>query len=289
VLIQGETGVGKELVAGAIHRASGRGDQPFIRLNCAALNPTLIESELFGHEAGAFTGAGRRRKGRFEMADGGTLLLDEISEIPLDLQGKLLRVLQEAQFERVGGSHTISVDVRLVATTNRNLQKEVENGTFRADLYYRLNVYPITVPPLDKRREDIEMLVWHFLEEINTRVGKNITQVPQQVMQILTQRDYPGNVRELKNLLEHAVITSTNSVLKLPQATSETTAIDSPTDPAPSPHLVSLNDAQRHHIAAVLDHTDGRIEGDGGAAEILQLKPSTLRHRIKKLGIQRNS
>jgi PAS domain S-box-containing protein len=288
VLIQGETGVGKELVAGAIHRASGRGDQPFIRLNCAALNPTLIESDLFGHEAGAFTGAGRRRKGRFEMADGGTLLLDEISEIPVDLQGKLLRVLQEGRFERVGGSETISVDVRVIAATNRNLQDEVENGTFRADLYYRLNVYPITVPPLRKRREDIEVLMWHFLEEINARVGKNIQQVPQQVMHILTQKEYPGNVRELKNLLEHAVITSTNSVLQLPQPTSETTAIDSPSAPAPSPHLVSLDDAQRQHIAAVLEHTGGRIEGSGGAADILQIKPSTLRHRIKKLGIQRN-
>lgn len=287
VLIQGETGVGKELVAGAIHRASCRGDRSFIRLNCSALNPTLIESELFGHEAGAFTGAGRRRKGRFEIADGGTLLLDEISEIPVDLQGKLLRVLQEGQFERVGGSDTISVDVRLVATTNRNLQEEVKNGTFRADLYYRLNVYPITVPPLSKRREDIEPLVWYFLDEINARVGKNIHQVPKEVMQRLTQRDYPGNVRELKNLLEHAVITSTNGVLQLPQPTLETTATDA--QPTLSPQLISLDDAQRNHIAAVLEHTGGRIEGSDGAAEILQLKPSTLRHRIKKLGIRRGN
>ena len=286
VLIQGETGVGKELVAGAIHRSSSRCDRPFIRLNCAALNPTLIESELFGHEAGAFTGADRRRKGRFEMADGGTLLLDEISEIPVDLQGKLLRVLQEGQFERVGGSDTITVDVRLVATTNRNLQEEVEKGSFRADLYYRLNVYPITVPPLSKRREDIEMLVWHFLKEINARVGKNLHQVPQPVMQILTQRSYPGNIRELKNLLEHAVITSTNGVLRLTQAMADSAA-DHPS-PSPDPQLIRLDDAQRNHIAAILEHTGGRIEGVGGAAEILGLKPSTLRHRIKKLGIQRN-
>jgi transcriptional regulator with GAF, ATPase, and Fis domain len=257
-----------------------------VAINCAAIPANLIESELFGHEAGAFTGADRRRKGRFEMADGGTLLLDEISEISLDLQGKLLRVLQEAQFERVGGSDTISIDVRVIATTNRNLQEEVKNGTFRADLYYRLNVYPITVPPLDKRREDIEMLVWHFLEEINTRVGKNIHQVPQTVMHILTQRDYPGNIRELKNLLEHAVITSDNGVLQLPLPSMDTTATDA--HPTRHPQLISLDEAQRSHIQAVLNHTEGRIEGDGGAAEILQLKPSTLRHRIKKLGIQRN-
>ena len=287
VLIQGETGVGKELVAGAIHRASCRGDQPFVRLNCAALNPTLIESDLFGHEAGAFTGAGRRRKGRFEMADGGTLLLDEISEIPVDLQGKLLRVLQEGRFERVGGSETISVDVRVIAATNRNLQAEVENGTFRADLYYRLNVYPITVPPLRKRREDIELLVWHFLEEINSRVGKNIEKIPQSVMESLTGMDYPGNVRELKNLIEHAVITSDSGILRLPDTSNPASSPEANASNAFSP--ISLDDAQRQHITHVLDHTDGRIEGPGGAAEILGLKPSTLRHRINKLGIRRSN
>jgi len=287
VLIQGETGVGKELIAGAIHRAGPRAGKPFIRLNCAALAPSLIESELFGHEAGAFTGAQRMRKGRFEMADGGTLLLDEVSEIPLELQAKLLRVLQEGQFERVGGSATHSVDVRVIATTNRILQDEVEKGSFRADLFYRLKVYPITVPPLGKRREDIESLVWHFLEELNARVGKRIHQIPPSVMQALIKRDYPGNVRELKNLLEHAVITSDNGILQLPTpGYEEKTTVP---QQARSVQLTSLDEAQRQHIAHVLDHTDGRIEGPDGAAEILGLKPSTLRHRIKKLGIQRNN
>jgi PAS domain S-box-containing protein len=288
VLIQGETGVGKELIAGAIHRSSQRAGKPFVRLNCAALAPNLIESELFGHEAGAFTGARRMRKGRFEMADGGTLLLDEVSELPLELQAKLLRVLQEGQFERVGGSATHTVDVRVIATTNRILQDEVENGKFRADLFYRLKVYPITVPPLGKRRDDIESLVWHFLEEINARVGKTIRQIPPSVMQVLIKRDYPGNVRELKNMLEHAVITSDNGILQLPTPDYEEKATVTVPQQAVTAQLVSLDDAQRLHITHVLDHTDGRIEGPDGAAEILGLKPSTLRHRIKKLGIQRN-
>lgn len=287
VLIQGETGVGKELIAGAIHRASRRSNKPFIRVNCAALAPSLIESELFGHEAGAFTGAQRIRKGRFEMADGGTLLLDEISELPLELQAKLLRVLQEGQFERVGGSATHTVDVRVIATTNRILKEEVENGSFRADLFYRLKVYPITVPPLRKHRDDIEMLVWHFLEEINTRVGKNIHKIPQSVMQSLTLMDYPGNVRELKNMLEHAAITSDNGILTLPETSSRDGIQETNAPNAYS--LISLDDAQRQHILHVLDLTDGRIEGPGGAAEILGLKPSTLRHRIKKLGIERKN
>ena len=287
VLIQGETGVGKELIAGAIHRASQRAARPYIQVNCASLAPNLIESELFGHEAGAFTGAKRMRKGRFEMADGGTLLLDEISELPLELQAKLLRVLQEGQFERVGGNSTHRVDVRVIATTNRVLQDEVEKGSFRADLFYRLKVYPITVPPLRKHREDIELLVWHFLEEINSRVGRNIEKIPQSVMQSLAVMDYPGNVRELKNLLEHAVITSENGILRLPETISRDSIPETNASNADSP--ISLDDAQRLHITHVLDHTDGRIEGPDGAAEILGLKPSTLRHRIKKLGIQRNN
>ncbi len=279
--------MGKELIAGAIHRASQRATKPFIRINCAALVPSLIENELFGHEAGALTGANRMRKGRFEMADGGTLLLDEISELPLELQAKLLRVLQEGQFERVGGNSTYNVDVRVIATTNRILQDEVEKETFRADLFYRLKVYPITVPPLRRHREDIELLVWHFLEEINTQVGKNIHKIPPSVMQALLKRNYPGNVRELKNLLEHAVITYENSILQLPNP-----GLGDETFGAPMPESVqriSLDDAQRQHISKTLDYTDGRIEGPGGAAEILQLKPSTLRHRIKKLGIKRKN
>ena len=287
VLIQGETGVGKELIAGAIHRASQRAAKPYVQVNCAALAPSLIESELFGHEAGAFTGAKRMRKGRFEMADGGTLLLDEISELPLELQAKLLRVLQEGRFERVGGNSTHRVDVRVIATTNRILQDEVEKGSFRADLFYRLKVYPITVPPLRKHREDIELLVWHFLEEINIRVGGNIEKIPQSVMQSLSVMDYPGNVRELKNLIEHAVITSGNGILRLPETIRRDSIPETKASNADSP--ISLDDAQRLHITHVLDHTDGRIEGPDGAAYILGLKPSTLRHRIKKLGIQRKN
>jgi PAS domain S-box-containing protein len=287
VLIQGETGVGKELISGAIHRASQRAAKPYIQVNCAALAPSLIESELFGHETGAFTGANRMRRGRFEMADGGTLLLDEISELPLELQAKLLRVLQEGEFERVGGNHTHRVDVRVIATTNRVLQDEVKKGRFRADLFYRLKVYPITVPPLRKHREDIELLVWHFLKEINSRVGKNIEKIPQSVMESLTGMDYPGNVRELKNWIEHAVITSDNGILRLPETSNPASLPETNASNAFSP--ISLDNAQRQHITHVLDHTDDRIEGPGGAAEILGLKPSTLRHRIKKLGVQRNN
>jgi transcriptional regulator with GAF, ATPase, and Fis domain len=221
------------------------------------------------------------------MADGGTLLLDEISELPLELQAKLLRVLQEGEFERVGGNHTHRVDVRVIATTNRVLQDEVKKGRFRADLFYRLKVYPITVPPLRKHREDIELLVWHFLKEINSRVGKNIEKIPQSVMESLTGMDYPGNVRELKNWIEHAVITSDNGILRLPETSNPASLPETNASNAFSP--ISLDNAQRQHITHVLDHTDDRIEGPGGAAEILGLKPSTLRHRIKKLGVQRNN
>ncbi len=287
VLIQGETGVGKELIASAIHRASQRAAKPYIQVNCAALAPSLIESELFGHETGSFSGANRMRRGRFEMAAGGTLLLDEISELSLELQAKLLRVLQEGEFERVGGNRTHRVDVRVIATTNRILQDEVEKGSFRADLFYRLKVYPITVPPLRKHREDIEQLVWHFLEEINSRVGKNIEKIPQSVMQSLTGMDYPGNVRELKNLIEHAVITSEHGILGLPEISGRDSLTETIASKPDSP--ISLDDAQRLHITHVLDHTEGRIEGPDGAAEILGLKPSTLRHRIKKLGIERKN
>ncbi|MBT8339876.1 MAG: sigma 54-interacting transcriptional regulator [Desulfatitalea sp.] len=292
VLIQGETGVGKELVARAVYRSGNRSDKPYIRVNCAALSPSLVESELFGHEVGAFTGADRLKKGRFELADKGTLLLDEISELSIELQAKLLRVLQERQFERVGSAETRHVDVRVIATTNRNLQEEIEQGSFRADLYYRLQVYPITVPPLRKRKEDIEALVMHFLSEINTRVGKQVNRIPHQVMARLTEYDYPGNVRELKNLLENAVITSIDDTLRLPRHFSESsgpTCVGNPAAVHPSKNggLESLDEIQREHIQKVLEHVGGRIEGPEGAAAILDLKPSTLRHRIQKLGINR--
>jgi PAS domain S-box-containing protein len=284
VLIQGETGVGKELIASAIHRSSLRAAKPFVRVNCAALAPSLIESELFGHEAGAFTGANRMRKGRFEMADGGTLLLDEVSEIPLELQAKLLRVLQEGQFERVGGESLHTVDVRVIATTNRVLQDEVEKGSFRADLFYRLKVYPITVPPLRKHREDIELLVWHFLEEINSRVGKNIEKIPQSVMQALDRDGLSGQRARAEKSARACRHHLGNGILQLPETSSPDSPPETNASNAFSP--ISLDDVQRRHITHVLDHTVGRIEGPGGAAEILGLKPSTLRHRIKKLEIE---
>jgi len=286
VLIQGETGVGKELIAGAIHRLSGRADKSYLKVNCAALSPSLVESELFGHEAGAYTGADKMRRGRFELANGGSLLLDEIGEVSSEVQAKLLRVLQEGQLERVGGSTTLSVDVRIIATTNRNLQEEVAQGRFRADLYYRLKVYPVTVPPLRKRKDDIPQLVWHFLKEINARVGSNVESIPEKTIDRLTAMDFPGNVRELKNLVERAVITSTGKVLQLPEADilDEVSTASPRLDPE---QLESLDSVQRQHILRVLQHTEGRIEGPAGASEILQVKPSTLRHRMRVLGIDR--
>lgn len=288
VLIQGETGVGKELVAGAVHRLSQRAGKSFLKVNCAALTPTLVESELFGHEAGAFTGAVKMRMGRFELAHGGTLLLDEIGELSEEVQAKLLRVLQEGQFERVGGSTTRRVDVRIIATTNRDLHQEVARGHFRADLYYRLRVYPITVPPLRKRKEDIPLLVWHFLKEINVRVGKNIDSISEKTIHALTAMDFPGNVRELKNIVEQAVITCQGNILRLPEAVAHDAARMASSSSG-GVRLESLDAVQREHILGVLAHTGGRIEGQAGAADILKVKPSTLRHRMRTLGIVRKN
>lgn len=287
VLVQGETGVGKELVARAIHRTGGRMEKPFVTVNCAALPTGLVESELFGHEAGAFTGAGAQRKGRFELADGGTVFLDEISEMPLDVQAKLLRVLQEGQFERVGSSRSLKVDARVIAATNRNLAEEVAEGRFRPDLYYRLNVYPITVPPLRARREDVPLLVQHFVPLIAARTGKTVDQVPPHVMESLKSHDWPGNVRELVNLLERVVITSSDSVIRLPEEIADKSnpvlksaqAQDGPAD---------LDSVERNHIIVVLNTVDWRISGPKGAAKILGLNPSTLRFRMKKLGIRKS-
>jgi len=288
VLIQGETGVGKELVSRAIHNTSRRSQNPFITVNCAALPANLVESELFGHEAGAFTGADRLRKGRFELADGGTIFLDEISELPLDLQSKLLRVLQEGQFERVGGSNPLKVDVRVIAATNLILSEEVAEGRFRPDLFYRLNVYPITVPPLRTRREDIPLLVNHFVPQIAARIGKNVDQIPPHVLEKLTNYAWPGNVRELVNILERAVITSSDSVIRLPEEIAETTkppenASNAQTQP------VDLQTVERQHIISVLNSVNWRISGPKGAAKILGLNPSTLRFRMQKLGISKNT
>ncbi len=287
VLIEGETGVGKELVARAIHESSRRQDRPFVKVNCAALPATLVESELFGHERGAFTGAAVRRKGRFEIADGGTLFLDEVSEVALELQPKLLRVLQEREFERLGGSETLEVDIRLIAATNRDLKLEVEEGRFRQDLFYRLNVFPITVPPLRDRRDDIPLLVRHFAARFARRLGKSLDEVPTAVLRTLQRYDWPGNVRELQNLLERSVIVSRDGVLRLPERLPESSSSTLlPPEEKTYPTSLSLQEVERHHVLRVLGETCGQIAGDGGAAEILGLPPSTLRSRMKKLGIR---
>ena len=284
VLILGETGVGKELVARAIHDDSkNSADKPFIKVNCAAIPENLVESELFGHEKGAFTGAAQQRKGRFELADKGTLFLDEISELPKNTQAKLLRVLQDGQFERVGGTRTLKSEVRIIAATNKDLKAEVAKGRFREDLFYRLNVYPITVPPLRKRRDDIPLLVEHFVSHLAPRIGKHIDSIPRQIMDQLKAYDWPGNVRELRNVVERSIITSPNSKLHVP---GDLIADQQITSVKPGSQY-SLDEIQRLHILAILEKAGGKLEGPDGAAELLGLKPSTLRNRLKKLGIKR--
>jgi PAS domain S-box-containing protein len=280
VLITGETGTGKELVARAIHRESPRRDRALVKVNCAALPPNLIESELFGHEKGSFTGAVGRKIGRFELADGGTLFLDEIGELPIEVQPKLLRVLQDGEFERLGSAQSIRADVRVIAATNRDLSQEVQARRFRADLFYRLNVYPIIVPPLRQRQEDIPLLVEHFVRVLSKKMGKEITSVAPSALEALRSYHWPGNVRELANVIERAVITTTGTVLQISN-TSETL-------PVPSPHKPSktLAEVEREYIAAVSEATGWEIEGPDGAAKILGLPPSTLRTRMQKLGIQ---
>lgn len=280
VLITGETGTGKELAARAIHGASTRKDRPLIKVNCGALSPTLIESELFGHEKGAFTGAVGKKQGRFELANGGTIFLDEIGELPLELQVKLLRVIQENEFERLGGGKTIKVDVRIIAATNRNLKVEVEQGTFRQDLWYRLNVYPITMPPLRQRKEDIPLLVEHFVSSYARKFGKTITSVSPRTMQSLQDHLWPGNIRELANVIERAVIHSQGSVLMV---------TDRFESPVATSSRQTLEEVERDYIIHTLEETGWRIEGKYGAARILGLNPSTLRTRMLKLGIQRRN
>ena len=291
VLLQGETGVGKELIACSIHERSSRADGPLVKVNCATLPETLVESELFGHEKGAFTGADRQRKGRFKIADGGTILLDEVGELAAGTQVKLLRVLQEGEFERVGGSSTIKVGVRVIAATNRKLHDEVSARRFRQDLFYRLNVYPITIPPLRQRREDIPLLVRHYAREIGERLSKTINEIPAQVMRQFTEYNWPGNIRELQNVIERAVIVSTDGVLRLPEPLGQGTP--EPWDEngvsRESTSVSTLNQAERDHILRALEATGWRINGPKGAAAMLKLHPSTLRFRMKKLGLTKFS
>jgi formate hydrogenlyase transcriptional activator len=278
VLIHGETGTGKELVAQAIHRLSPRGRHVMVKVNCAALPAGLVESELFGREKGAFTGAMTRQVGRFEVADGSTLFLDEVSELPPDVQVKLLRVLQEGEFERLGSPRTIKVNVRVIAATNRDLADEVRKGRFREDLYYRLNVFPIHVPPLRQRAEDIPPLVWAFLRELCARMGKKITQVPRAKMEALQRCPWPGNVRELRNVIEHGAIVTTGDTLVVPML-----AEASPLAARPQ----TLADIERAHILMALESTGWRIKGPKGAAAALGINYGTLYGRMKKLGIRR--
>ncbi|MGH8548474.1 MAG: sigma 54-interacting transcriptional regulator [Methylococcales bacterium] len=287
VLIQGETGTGKELIARAIHSASKRRDKPLIKINCAALPAGLIESELFGHEKGAFTGAMTKRIGRFELADRGTIFLDEIGEIPLEIQAKLLRVLQELEFDRVGGTHPIKVDVRVIAATNRNLLQAVADKSFREDLFYRLNVFPVRTPPLRERHGDIPLLVRFLTEKFAPRIGKRIEGISALSMRRLEAYSWPGNIRELENLIERAIILADQAMIEidpemLPGVGS---SISAPVIP-PSDGNSTLEEVERQHILAMLEKTRWIIEGPKGAARILDLNPSTLRYRIKKLGIK---
>ena len=280
VLILGETGTGKELIAAAIHNMSTRKERPLITVNCAALPGNLIESELFGREKGAFTGADIRRMGRFEVANGSTLCLDEIGELPLELQGKLLRVIQHNEFERLGSSQTIKVDVRIVATTNRNLEEEVRNGRFRQDLYYRLNVFPITVPPLRQRKDDIMPLVKAFTERYSRKMGKQITSIQNETMKVLQDYSWPGNIRELESVIERAVILCPGPVLELVDKLGTSSCEFSST-------MKTLEETERNQILKILSETKWRIEGKDGAATILGIHPSTLRAKMHKFEIVR--
>jgi len=288
VLIQGETGTGKELIAHAIHHLSSRCGRPFVRLNCAAIPLDLLESELFGHEKGAFTGAIAQKIGRFELADKGTLFLDEVGDIPPALQPKLLRVLQEQEFERLGSTRTHQVNVRLVAATNRNLMEMADRGEFRSDLYYRLNVFPVMLPPLRERREDIPALVTHFAKLHGRRMSRQIDHIPAATLSALTSYHWPGNIRELQNLIERAVILSDDGVLPNPLPAGGTSAITT-LPAAATPVSTTLKDSERVLILQTLDSVGWIIGGPKGAAAKLGLKRTTLIHKMQKLGIYRPS
>jgi DNA-binding NtrC family response regulator len=300
VLINGETGTGKELIARAVHDSSPRRERPLVKLNCAAISAGLVESELFGHVKGAFTGATDKNVGRFQLADGGTLFLDEIGELPLETQVKLLRVLQEHEFEPVGSAKTQRVDVRVIAATNRRLEDEVARGKFRSDLYYRLNVFPVEVPPLRARREDIPELAAHFVERFSRRLGRSTMPLAPQAVEQLMSHDWPGNIRELQNTIERALIVSVGGELTIdwPLVSSRpaqhaqvdrtnTNAGNGASATAPGPDAITLVEVERQHIVALLKRTGGVIEGPKGAAKMLDMKPSTVRYRIRKLGIRK--
>jgi formate hydrogenlyase transcriptional activator len=287
VLIYGETGTGKELIAHAIHSRSARKDRPLVKVNCSAISAGLVESELFGHVKGAFTGAIERRVGRFELAHGGTIFLDEVGDLPPETQVKLLRVLQEHEFEPVGSSRTIRVDVRVIAATNRDLKEAVRSGRYRSDLFYRLNVFPLAVPPLRERRSDIPPLVMFFLSRFSRRFGKKVDTVSEATMERLVSYPWPGNVRELQNIIERVVVLAQGRVLDLDQ---DLVPGEHPAQrPADEPSgLATLEEIDRVHILAALKQTGGVIEGAKGAARMLNLHPNTLRSRMKKLGIKRH-
>ena len=282
VLILGENGTGKELVARNLHRLSARSNNSFIKVNCAAFTASLLESELFGHEKGAFTGANEHRKGRFELADNGTLFLDEIGELPLESQSKLLRVLQEHEFERVGSSVTRKVNIRVIAATNRDLWEMVQSGRFRIDLYYRLNVFPITVPSLKQRKEDIPLLCSNLIAQLNKRLGKQLKGLSKKAITQLQAYDWPGNIRELQNVLEREAILSQQSVLQLSQALNKGAVLSNNTD-------LNLDAVQRLHILAVLELSNWQISGSQGAAVKLGMPESTLRSKMRKLAINKRS
>ncbi len=294
VLIQGETGTGKELVAREVHNLSSRRQRPFIKLNCAAIPAGVLESELFGHERGAFTGAVGQRLGRFEVANGGTLFLDEVGEIPLELQSKLLRVLQEQEFERLGSNRAQRVDVRIVAATNGDLSKLVAERAFRSDLYYRLNVFPIHIPPLRERREDVPLLVRYFVQKISRHLNKTVEYVPADAMDALANYSWPGNIRELENLIERAVLLSPGKELRVPLSELKSATLAAAgVDPSPASFTSSASsvstreEADRHHILRALRQTEWRIAGPKGAAALLGMKRTTLQARMRKLGIRR--
>ena len=280
VLIEGETGTGKELFARAIHKKSNRKNKTFVKVNCASIPENLLESELFGHEKGAFTGAIEKRIGRFELANGGTIFLDEIGELPVNLQPKLLHVLQQGEFERIGSSKTIKTDVRVIAATNRNLEIEIKKGNFRKDLYFRLNVFPLTIPPLRDRKPDIMPLVEYFTKAYSKKHGKEIKLIPKKAVKIFEEYSWPGNIRELENVIERAVITSHSQNLNvefLPKNSIETVEND------------TLEDHEKNHILKVLEKTHWKVSGPNGAASILEIHPETLRSRMRKLGLKRKS